>query len=368
MAKANRRQVLKSAGIAFTALGPASFSATASSPSDTVELVTVKRGSEVAKKREAPRKWYRLEKRARNLKQKLFRIHDRDTVTRIGIENSDSGIQGWLEPKLTVQSKKPGKAQGVLSSEADGVSIDVQEWSEPEPVDCEDEPNSYSGAYNPIPAGVDFNIQNGGVFSTSGLVIYNDTRYMLTCTHGYPCNDVDGHETYQDSKKIGVVASAKKDYDVALVELTGSRTGFDYASYSDGVVDDPHSMKGYVTKDGLSTLRSNNETVHKRGVGAGAHQGTIGDYGSSVGACGCNCNNYYHEDGGVVAEIYTEGGDSGGIVYNKYYDDYYDRYLNAYIGFPSYKKVADCSQVTCVGGFKIRDLYPDILFGSGPTA
>jgi hypothetical protein len=183
-------------------------------------------------------------------------------------------------------------------------------------------PTCYTGYQDPLEGGVANSCDSTGGKGTLCCRVkdYRNgawRKYILGCRHmfmsdGNPCTDEDAstRDWWQDTE-AGTVIEGFQHHDCTL--LDNSKTS---RNISNTVIDETGRVAGRVTANGLSCLKSTDETVQKRGRTTCKTAGKIKKIQQEIF---CPDGDYI---GGVVRSTpQQEAGDSGGPVYYEKFAD-----------------------------------------------
>lgn len=312
-----RRRVLKSTGAA-SALGLVAVPSSAASD-ETETIVSVRGRNGIARKTEqVPKQWLNRERQALEARRNLHRrFSDQDkskAVDGIGLPRADEQIAGRFVSDLTVYLDPNAADYPEIPDQQDGIPVSRDFTKSPEPDGCN------KTEFDPLPGGVRItSIENDGGGTTTCMVEFNGTYYMMTANHNLDGDDEDnnectsstGHKVHQPYNKdqfVGYVDDTRIGEDWAIVPAEGS------LSFDNEIEDVVGKLSGHVTQDGLLDLKSSGETVYQQGITTCITEGQVKEVDMSVSPEGClNSDSHY-----VRMDTPTDPGDSGGPHYRQY--------------------------------------------------
>lgn len=300
---ASRRNVLRAvgaAGVGLTTIGEAAAT------DDGVRIDTVKHRGRTLESEVVPREWYQHETRVDAVASGLEREYQSNSaVSGVGFTATDRTVDGRFVTRPVVYTSGDTSMLSVPSSR-NGVSIERRETPDPEPDDC------YTGDYETVPGAVQLET-SGKISATCRVLDSNNNPRLMTCAHGFDRCDgsIEGDSVDQSGQDLGSVDEWSVAQDWATIQLSDSSPVDDFNS---GIAGTFRNFTGYVTRDGLKSLMSDNTTVYHSGKTTCQTEGTITDIDVSFSICDgdASANNY------VKTSAPTEPGDSGGPHYKKF--------------------------------------------------
>ena|GEM_PF-676056 len=301
-----RRDVLRAvgaAGVGLTVVGDVAAT------DDGVEIDTVRYRGRTLESEIVPKAWYRHETRVDTVAASLRQEYQSNRgVSGVGLTSTDRTVGGRFVTRPVVYTTDEASGLSVPSAR-DGIAIEQRQTPDPEPDTC------YDQDYDTVPGAAQVENPNGGVFSATCRVLdsYDNPR-LMTCAHGFDRCQGDGDIEYDDLEQsdqdLGFVDEWSVGQDWATVQLGYSSPvdGFD-----SGIAGTFRDFTGYVTRNGLKSLMSDDTTVYHNGRTTCKTEGTVTDIDVSFEICdGAYANNY------VKTSAPTEPGDSGGPHYKQF--------------------------------------------------
>jgi len=229
-------------------------------------------------------------------------------VKTLSLTSIDEQIHGRRKFAVKIEID-PGASGVSVPSQIGNVPVVVEDYKQRKPMRlCHGD-----DTYDILPGGVTL---NGGTSGSSYFLDYDDDgsveQLHLTAGHlfGDNCSNQEGSTVDQNSNSWGTVEIHDKSNDTALCAPT------DFSAEVKEEIQEENGtteIVGYVTKNGLGDLSSQESTVYKTGVKTRTRNGKVEDldvYGTSP-----DCADYDGE--GVGLSIDTYPGDSGGPIYDK---------------------------------------------------
>lgn len=281
-----------------------------------VRLATVKHRGEVLEWKTVPKQWHQHETRvdtvAANLRQ---RYRTTEAVESVGLTSTDRTVAGRSVTCPVIYIDNSADAPSV-PSEVNGISIERRRMPNPQPDAC------YNKDYDTVPGGAKLEDYNdASVFSATCPVTNSDgNERLMTCAHAFDWCDTDvvGDRLDQDGQFVGLVENGSIRQDWATIPLDGNA---EVSGFDPDLAETDREVSGYVTRDGLKDLMSNDTTVYHRGKTTCETSGQVTDIEVPNKNCGGTAkessSDYY-----VKTSAPTEGGDSGGPHYKKFNFNY----------------------------------------------
>lgn len=302
--ESSRRKYLK--GIGITGVGMAGYAAQSSASSnDTTEIVTLRDSDGPVETEKVSTEWWEQVQTARKVRDGLEkRYEDENDIVLVGLTVGERSIGGKLMKQVRVGTRGPSTNVNI-PEEVDGVSIVVENDVSMDWEAC------YLNNYDPAKGGVALNSDYGG--GSACCAAYKDgNQYMMSARHvfldsGNGCDNTEaqGEPMYQVEDYFGDVSDEYLEHDSVFVTPASDE------GVSDGIVNESAPIEGWVTQSGLDSFSSDGTTVKGRFAASCTATAQIDSYD----------NTYSCSNNALLTELveldgdYTQGGDSGGIIY-----------------------------------------------------
>ncbi|AGB14910.1 hypothetical protein Halru_0264 [Halovivax ruber XH-70] len=311
-----RRNVLKAVGGGSVSLTVAKTGSAL--PDNEKRLPVVKRGGEIIKTQSVPEDWWEHERHIIKLKNNLKDEYKYESgISSVGISNSEEKIGPLKKSKLHIRVREDAKKDpsanpmSVLPERIDGEKIDVIEYSGVDNHNCSRDNYCDSNEYNSLGGGARLDSNH----SSFGYVIKDLDPVLMCSAHAITCAHVCPDYTLEHKGKVvGQVTDLDPDQDWATVEIT-SDSEMDFSGKIHGT---NRPISGHVTQEGLHVLKSDGETVYKRGAKTCKTSGEVSGYDEYLPdgySTDCEGDDIY-----VHFTTCTDSGDSGSPHYREYTD------------------------------------------------
>jgi hypothetical protein len=285
---ASRRDTLKAAG-AFSFLGVGAF---LTKSEDTVEIPIVVRDGEALDTTRVPRNWHEHILNVRRVRSNLHNSYnDQSWYDYVAQAAADTQIKELYKHQIKVYVSDLSAARDALPDQIEGIPVSVEKSREKHIDDhlsstCDEE----TSTYNCVPGGAYLRNNASGshtCWTSTCIVESSGSYYLITSAHPYgDCGDNIANESTYNGKnspnKIGEVHSYNHDYDVAIVDQSGSINGIDNT-----IVGESDNVLGAVSESYCDTLISNFDPIHHMGISTGKTSGYLDE---KVQATAPHCN------------------------------------------------------------------------------
>jgi hypothetical protein len=228
-------------------------------------------------------------------------------VVNFSVANGSKSYGEYRNSKVIVYVDPKKERTTNIPEKQNGINIEVKEQkNEPKHTASG---NCYDSYVDPVPGGHKI-VSGQSNVNTSWPATSNAESYMMTCAHQF--KNVDkcgssaiGTNVYQGGQKFGEIAAIDTAQDWSLIDYNiTSRTITE--SLGSG-----ENMIGHVTRDGLASMQSTQETIYKQGYRTCRTTGTV----KELDIEGIGCEIGQGEGKHIYVDVENEPGDSGGPVY-----------------------------------------------------